>query len=84
MNILAQTNALADAEACCCPVMPCLPTCSDACEEEEDEEPQTQVDVELDVTKDVMDEVKPIGDDVIEESGVTDALEDVVTQEEAS
>ena len=39
--------------------------------------------VELDVTEDIMEEVKPIGEDVIVEIGLEEALETVVDEEEA-
>ena len=66
VDIMAQTSA--EHGDCCCQAMPRMPTCQDACHHAGDK--PTQVDVEIDVTKDVLEVVKPIGDQVIEESGI--------------
>ena len=79
VDIMAQTSA--EHGDCCCQAMPCMPTCQDACHHAGDK--PTQVDVEIDVTKDVLEVVKPIGDQVIVESGIQEALEEIVIEEEA-
>ena len=89
IDLLAQTSTELTASHghhgdCCCQAMPCMPTCQDHChsDSDSDDEPK-QVDVEIDVTKDVLDVVKPIGDKVIEESGIKEIIETVVIEEEA-
>ena len=75
-GMMAAQVSAQHSDSCCCHMMPCMPTCSAPCEE--DSHP-----VELDVVGDVVDEVKPIGEELVEQAGLEGILADVVGEEEA-
>ena len=79
LNTLAQTG-LQQSDACCCPTYtPCMPSCSNPCDDHDEHEGEHHIDLAEDVLKDVI----PVGEEIIEDSGVRDIIADIVGDTEA-
>ena len=57
-----------------------MPTCQDPCEDHEDHDHSAHIDVAHDVLVDVI----PVGEEIVEETGVKDILAGIVGSEEAN